>query len=305
MRSRAVAVVLVAGLVGMGVAAAQDAGQLVRQGRALISQGQHDEAETLLRQAHQINPRSLEAALALGVVLDLKGQYAEAHTFLRQAVDIAPRGQQRNQAMAALALSYVFRGDITEAVKQQEAVREQQLADGDLTGAAASARAIGRILLEGGDTAAGRKWYELGYEEWKPGAGAPASEQLLWELRWRHMRARVSAREGRLDEARRLLGEFETLMAERGRIDQDNTIYRWVAGYVAFYAKDYAAAIGHLAQGNLQDPFILNMLGMAYEAQGNLANARQYYQRTVASNVHTLNNALVRPHAKARLAALQ
>jgi tetratricopeptide (TPR) repeat protein len=60
-----------------------------------------------------------------------------------------------------------------------------------------------------------------------------------------------------------------------------------------------------LAQGNLNDPFILYMLGMAYEAQGNLANARQYYQRTVDSNVHTLQNALVRPQARARLAALQ
>lgn len=288
----------------VAVATAQDAAQLVQQGRALVSQGRHDEAEKLLRQAHQLNPRSLEAALALGVVLDLKGQYAEAHNFLKQAVDVAPRGQPRNQARAALALSYVFQGDVAEAVRQQQAVREQQLADGDLTGAAASARAIGRMLLEAGDTANGRKWYELGYDEWRPKPDAPESERLLWELRRRHMGARVSAREGRIDEARRLLGEFEALMAKRNRRDEDNAIYRWVAGYVAFYAKDYARAVSELAQGNLNDPFILNMLGQAYEAQGNLANAREYYQRTVESNVHTLQNAIARPIAKARLAAL-
>ncbi|MFP5379913.1 MAG: hypothetical protein ACLGHP_09230 [Vicinamibacteria bacterium] len=46
------------------------------------------------------------------------------------------------------------------------------------------------------------------------------------------------------------------------------------------------------------------MLGQAYEAQGNLANAREYYQRTVESNVHTLQNAIARPIAKTRLAAL-
>lgn len=288
----------------VAVATAQDAAQLIQQGRALVSQGRHDEAEKLLRQAHQLNPRSLEAALALGVVLDLKGQYAEAHTFLKQAVDIAPRGQQRNQALAALALSYVFQGDIAEAVRQQQAVREQQLADGDLTGAAASARAIGRMLLESGDTAGGRKWYEIGYDEWRPGPGAPEPERLLWELRRRHMGARVSAREGRIDEARRQLGEFEALMAKRNRRDEDNAIYRWVAGYVAFYAKDYTRAVAELAQGNLNDPFILTMIGQAYEAQGNLANAREYYQRAVESNVHTLQNAIARPIAKARLAAL-
>jgi Flp pilus assembly protein TadD len=297
--------VLLAVAFAAGPVAAQDPAQLVQEGRALINQGRHDEAEKLLRQALQLSPRSLDAALALGVVLDLKGQYAEAHTFLQQAVDAAPRGQARSQAMANLALSYVFQGNIAQAVKHQQAVREQQLADGDMTGAAASARTIGRMLLESDDTAGGRKWYELGYEEWKPGPGAPESEQLLWELRWRHMQARVSAREGRLDEARRILGEFEALMAKRGRQDEDNAIYRWVAGYVAYYAKDYTRAISELAQGNLADPFILHMLGMAYEGQGNRANARQYYQRTIESNVHTLHNALVRPRARARLAELQ
>ncbi len=302
---RLAAAVVFATALAAGPAAAQDASQLVQQGRALISQGKHDEAEKLLRQAHQLSPRSLDAALALGVVLDLKGQYAEAHTFLRQAVDAAPRGQARNQAMTNLALSYVFQGNIAEALKLQEAVRVQQLADGDVTGAAVSARIIGRMLLESGDTAGGRKWYELGYEEWKPKPDQPQSEQLLWELRWRHMQARVSAREGRHDEASRILGEFEMLMAQRGRVDQDNAIYRWVAGYVAFYAKDYTRAIAELAQGNLADPFILHMLAMAYDAQGNTANARQYYQRTLESNVHTLNNALVRPKARARLAEMR
>lgn len=302
---RLAAAVLFASALAAGPVAAQDAAQLVQQGRALISQGKHDEAEKLLRQAHQLSPRSLDAALALGVVLDLKGQYAEAHTFLRQAVDAAPRGQARNQAMTNLALSYVFQGSIAEAVTHQEAVRVQQLADGDMTGAAVSARIIGRMLLESGDTAGGRKWYELGYEEWKPKPDQPQSELLLWELRWRHMQARVSAREGRHDEANRILGEFEMLMAQRGRVDQDNAIYRWVAGYVAFYAKDYTRAIAELAQGNLADPFILHMLAMAYDAQGNTTNARQYYQRTLESNVHTLNNALVRPKARARLTEMR
>lgn len=304
MRSLAISALLALAFAGSAVAD-QDATELVQQGRALISQGQHDEAERLLRRAHQLSPRSLDAALALGVVLDLKGQYAEAHTFLQQAVEAAPRGQARSQAMANLALSYVFQGNIAQAMKHQEAVRAQQQSDGDMTGAAASARTIGRMLLESGDTAGGRKWYELGYEEWKPKPDAPQSERLLWELRWRHMQARVSAHEGRIEEAKRILGEFETLMAQRGRLDQDNAIYRWVAGYVAFYAKDYATAISELAQGNLADPFILHMMAMAYDAQGNAANARQYYERTMESNVHTLNNALVRPKARARLAELR
>jgi hypothetical protein len=94
-----------------------------------------------------------------------------------------------------------------------------------MSGAAASARSIGRIFLEAGEVAIGRKWYELGYQEWKPAANQPPSEHLLWELRRRHMQARVAAKEHRIDEARRQLGEFEVIMQRRGKLPDDNDIY--------------------------------------------------------------------------------
>jgi hypothetical protein len=150
-------------------------------------------------------------------------------------------------------------------------------------------------LLEAGDVAGGRKWYELGYQEWKPQPQAPESERLLWELRWRHMQARLAAREGKLADARRLLGEFETILAKRGKQAEDNELYRWVAGYVAYYGKDYDRAIAQLTQGNLDDPFILDMIGRSYEGKGDSENARQYYRRA------NLQSAIARPHARAKL----
>jgi len=298
------AVVLVSiGVAGAAPAAGQaaDPDALVKRGRTLMTQGKHDEAERLYRQALSINARSFEASRALGVLLDLKGQYPEARTHLQRAIETAPTGTVRNQVTADLALSYVFDGKTAEAQKHYETVRRQQQIDGDFAGAGASARAIGRIYLEAGDVAAGRKWYELGYREWRPLPSQPEAEQLLWELRWRHSQARIAAREGKIEEARRLLGEFETIMQKRGKLTEDNEVYRWVAGYVAYYAKDYDRAIAQLTQGNLADPFILNMIGMAYEAKGDLTNARQYYRRTIESNVHNLQAAIARPQARAKL----
>lgn len=275
---------------------------LVQQGRALVSQGRHDEAERLFRRALSLSPQSFDAARALGVLLNLKGQYPEARIHLQRAVEVAPTPIVRHQAMAAVALSYAFERRLDEVQKAYEALRRQQQIDGDLGGAAASARSLGRILLETGDIEGGRKWYELGYQEWKPQPTQPESERLLWEMRWRHMQARVAAREGRIDDARRLLTELEHLMARRGKTAEDNDMYRWVAGYVAFYAKEYDAAITQFTQGNLDDPFILDMIGRAYEAKGDPANAREYYQRVVQSNVHNLQSAIARPHARASLA---
>ena len=279
----------------------QDAEGLVKQGRALFSQGRHDEAERLYRQAMSLSPRSFEAARALGILLNIKGQYPEARTFLERAVKVAPTVTVRHQAMASLALSYAFEGRMDAVQREYEALRRSQQNDGDASGAAASARSLGRLLLESGDTANGRKWYELGYQEWKPQPTQPESERLLWELRWRHMQARVAAREGRIDEAKRLLREFEDLMKQRGRLSEDNSLYRWVAGYVAYYAREYDAAIDHLTHGDTNDPFILDLIGKSYEAKGDVTNARQYYRRVMESNVYNLQSAIARPHARAML----
>jgi tetratricopeptide (TPR) repeat protein len=282
-------------------AQAPDPEDLVKQGRALFSQGRHDEAERLYRQAIHLNPRSFEGSRALGILLTLKGQYPEARSHLQHALKVAPSTMVHHQAAATLALSYAFEGNLAALQREYETLRHQQLADSEVSGAAASARSLGRILLEAGDIAGGRKWYELGYEEWKPQAGQPESEQLLWDLRWRHMQARVAAREGKLDDAKRLLLEFEGLMQKRGRASEDREIYRWVAGYVAYYAKDYDVAIAHLTQGNLEDPFILDLIGRSYEAKGDVTNARQYYRRVMESNVYNLQSAIARPHARAKL----
>jgi tetratricopeptide (TPR) repeat protein len=285
-------------------ARAQVPEDLVKQGRALMTQGKHDEAETLYRQALRLSPRSFEAARSLGILLNLKGQYPEARKHLQVAIDAAPTSTVRNQATADLALSYVFEGKAADAQRHFEAVRRQQQIDGDMAAAGGSARALGRVLLEHGDLANGRRWYEIGYREWRPLPSQPEAEQVLWELRWRHFQARVAAREGKIDEAKRLLNEFTALMQKRGNRAEDNELYRWVAGYVAYYAKDYEGAVAQLAQGNLADPFILNLIGMAYEGKGDMTNARAYYRRTVQSNVHNLQAAIARPHARAKLAGV-
>lgn len=280
--------------------AAQSPEDLVKQGRSLVSRGNLDDAVTLYRQALKLGPQSFDTRLALGMVLDLRGQYAEARTHLAEAIRRAPIGA-RNQAMTAMAISWAFerRGD--EALKSLEPVYKQQLVDQDVAGAAATANFAGRLLLETGDFANAHIWYARGYEHARGIAGLPQPDRELWELRWLHASARIAAREGRADEARQQVAAFEQVMQKRGRAAEDNEIYRYLLGYVSYYLKDYDRAIAELARGNMGDPFITNMLAMAYDAKGEATNARQYYRRTLEINAHTLQNAIARPHARARL----
>lgn len=275
---------------------------LVKQGRALVSQGKLDEAILQYRQAIRLSPQSFDARLALGIALDLQGQYAEARTHLTEAIRRAPAGA-RNQALTAMAISFAFESRAADALKYFEPVYTQQLADQDLGGAAATANAIGRLYLESGDNANARRWYDNGGQCGKKISGLAAADQDLWELRWLHAQARIAIRDGKPDDARKYVAQFEQVMQRRGKLADDNEIYRYLLGYVSYYGKDYDRAIAELAKANLSDPFMSNLLGMAYEAKGDISNARQYYRRTLELNAHSLPNAFARPHARAKLQA--
>ena len=211
---------------------AQSPEDLVKEGRTLVSQGKLDEAITRYRQALKLAPQSFDTRLAMGIVLDLSGQYAEARTHLTEAIRRAPVGAH-NQAMTTMAISWAFEGRADESLKFLEPVYKQQLADQDGAGAAATANFTGRLLLETGDSVKARKWYELGIQHAREISALPQADRDLWELRWLHAAARLAAREGKADEARKHVASFEQIMQKRGRASEDNEIYRYLLGYVS------------------------------------------------------------------------
>ena len=278
-----------------------DPAQLVKQGRALVDEGKYDEGGKFLQQALAANPKSFEAHLGLGSLLDLQGKYAEARAHLTEAISHAPAGQARNQALNAMAISYAFEAKADEAMKQLEPVYRQQIVEKNFAGAAGTANAIGRIYLESGDAANARRWYDDGYEQAKQITGLPQAEQDLWQMRWLHALARITAREARPEEARMQLTVFERLMKNRGKLQEDNEIYRYLLGYVAIYGRDHVGAIEELTKANQQDPFILYLLGRAYQMKGDHATAQRYFQQVLSLHQHTINTAFARPYARANI----
>ena len=71
-----------------------------------------------------------------------------------------------------------------------------------------------------------------------------------------------------------------------------------VAGMIALDEKKYDAALTHLAQANQQDPYNLYRQGLAYQAKGDGAKAKEMFKRAVEFNqLPTLNSAFVRAKA--------
>jgi tetratricopeptide (TPR) repeat protein len=75
-------------------------------------------------------------------------------------------------------------------------------------------------------------------------------------------------------------------------------------GYVAFYGKDYKAALEELLKANQNDPFIQCMIGQTYEKLGDDEKALDYYRKASTAITHNPTTAYAVPLAKKKVASL-
>jgi tetratricopeptide (TPR) repeat protein len=270
--------------------------ELVKQARKLTLEGKQDEAVALYKQALERSPDLFDAHLGLGIALDLQGKYQDARTHFAKAIEAAPDGS-KNQALSAMAVSFAFTRDAAGAARFYRQVFDRAEASQDLGTAAETANALGRVYLECGDLDNAFKWYQTGYETSRRQSKLPSDQVDLWDMRWAHAQARIAARRGRKDEARRQVAAVKTVL-DKGTNDDQRIQYPYLVGYVDLYLKDYAGAVAALQTADQRDPFVLVLLAQAYEKSGDAAKARDVYAQALASNAHSLNNAFARPLAR-------
>jgi tetratricopeptide (TPR) repeat protein len=298
---------LVVGLTCMGQAAkaqtaapSDEAQALVKEGQKLNNEGKQDEALKLYQQALEKSPNSYEAQLESGVALDLKGDYVAAREHLRKAINAAP-ADQKNRALRVMAFSYAFEGNSAEAEKYEKQVFDALLAKSDFEAAAGVADELARIMLESGDIDGAAIWYKTGHDTAMRKTDMKEAERNLWAFRWAHAQARIAARRGQFEEARKQVAAAKAALDKANNPDQAQ-FFPYLTGYVAFYGGDYKTAITALQKANQKDPFILVLLAQAYEKAGDAARAKEYYGKVMANNGHGPTNAFARPVARKKLA---
>jgi tetratricopeptide (TPR) repeat protein len=275
--------------------------EILSRALRLDNSGQQDAAIALYRQVLDRNPKSYEAHYGIARALDLKGNYAEAREHFTTAIPLAPDDGSRDQALRMLGVSWTFVGDLKQATPFFKRVFDRRVAAADYSGAADVANELGRVLLELGDPAGGFSWYRTGYQTSQRHPKLSEADRTLAQLRWVHAQSRIAVRRGNIPEAKRHLATVKALVEKDPTGDQ-RPQYAYLAGYVAYYTKDYRRAIAELQQADQQDPFILLLLAEAYEHTGDPARAREFYQKVLSSNSHAVNNAFARPVARRKLA---
>jgi tetratricopeptide (TPR) repeat protein len=284
--------------------AAKDPLQLVAEGRKMVSSGKLDEGMASIDKALATDPKLFEGLLAKGIALDIKGDYPGARKFLEDANAVA-QDDARDPVFTAIAVSYVFEGDVANAARYYQRLFDRYIAASRIDTAAEIANALARVYLETGDIAKAEQWYTTGRENAKKLSGLREDQVDLWTMRWHHAASRIASRKGDHKTAAREAAVVKQLVDKNQQNATQMPIYLYLAGYNALYAKQYDEAIAVLQKADLRDPFILGLLAQAYEKKRDVANAKATWTKALETYGHSVQNALTRPLAKKRLASLK
>ena len=281
-------------------APASDPAELVKQARKLVADGRVDEALPLYRRALESDPNGFDVNLGLGNALDLAGQGTEARTHFTKAI-AAAADDTRAQALTAMAISFAFEGNAREAATFYQQVYDKQTAASNFGAAAGTANALGRVYLETGDLDNAKRWYQTGVEAAKRQPAGEGAQLPLWEFRWTHAQARMAAKAGDLDNARKLVAAARTLVDSSPDVKDQLPAWFYLAGYVELQSKQYDAALGFLTQADANDPFVQMLLARAHEGAGHKDEARAAWTNVLKSGAHNVQNAIARPAARKAL----
>lgn len=158
-----------------------------------------------------------------------------------------------------------------------------------------------RINLEFGRLNEALRGYEIGYKSVPPTSNTQVDsiQKLVWLGRMHHGRARTLAKMGKYDEAWKIAEEVKKMIEDGGEQGKQYVpAYHYLAGYIKLEKGDYAAAVEHLKQTDLNDPFHKLLLARAYLKTGDKAQAVKLCEEIAKFTTNNIERALSYPEAK-------
>jgi tetratricopeptide (TPR) repeat protein len=275
-------------------------------GQIYNGDAQGDKAIRAFEKARAIGPRSARVEAFIAADALRKGEYARARATYQEVEKTLPKGAVPFAIRFGITFSHLYEGNPDAALESLRTYLDEYRANGldKQFPEVFIWNAMARINLENGRLEEAMKDYQKGYES-IPGSNLDEIRKKTWLGRLHHGTARTLARMGKQEQA---WAEVETIkkMIEDGGEEgkQYWPAYHYVAGYVKLEGGDAAAALEHLKQANMQDPFHVLLLARAYERVGQKAEAKKAYQQILDSQWAGIERPLAYPEAKRKVQAM-
>jgi tetratricopeptide (TPR) repeat protein len=275
-------------------------------GQLYTGDNQAEKARIAFEKTQSIGPKSARVEAFLANDDLLKGRYAKARATYQAVEKSLPKGSVPFAIRFGVTFSHLYEGNVDAALESLRTYLAEYKANRLDQGFPEVFiwNAMARINLENGRLEEAMRDYEKGYAS-VPGSRLPEDQKQVWLGRLRHGTARTLAKMGKHQEA---WAETETIkkMIEGGgeQAKQYWPAYHYVAGYVKLESGEYAEALEHLKQADMNNPFDTLLLARAYEKLGQKEEAKKTYQRVVDSQWPGIERPLAFPEAKRKVSAL-
>ena len=276
-------------------------------GQVSLNTGDVAAAKALFEKAVKADNTTPRAMSFLGNVQLLQGDYAGARKHYQHALKASTKNPAPFGPYTGLAYSYIYDAKYDDAITTLKQWKDNYVKAG-LNANFPEVfiwNAIGRVYLESGRPAEAITYYEGGFKSVEASSLEPIEKQI-WLGRVHHGKGRALAKLGKTQEAWAEAELIKKMIDEGGERGKEFIpAYHYIAGYLKLEAGDFAAAIEHMKQSDLTDPFHMLLLARAYEKAGDKENAIKSYETITKSRVVNMERALSVPEATRRLKALK
>jgi len=275
-------------------------------GQLYAGDNQAEKARIAFLKTQAIGPKTARVEAFLAGDDLLKGNYEKARATYKSVEKSLPKGSVPFAIRFGVTFSHLYEGQVDQALESLRTYLAEYKAGGldQQFPEVFIWNAMARINLENGRLEEAMKNYEKGYES-VPASNLPEDQKQTWLGRLRHGKARTLAKMAKHEAA---WAEAETIkgMIEKGGepAKQYWPAYHYLAGYLKLEAGDYANAVEHLKQADLNNPFDTLLLARAYEKLGQKEEARKTYQKVVDSQWPGIERPLSYPEAKKKVKSL-
>ncbi|MBN2412841.1 tetratricopeptide repeat protein [candidate division KSB1 bacterium] len=263
----------------------------------LMKTGKFNESIESYQKALTFNPNFVASHIGIATDLNLLGQYEDAREQIYKLYYMARDEGERNAALFTMAVSYADEGNLEKALEEINKSYSANEEINDVAAMAGNLNTMGNILLEMGRV-------KEAEEKYMQAVDIISKSNLSQEVKDNATRGGLF----NMSQAALKDGDIETAKAKadeyRQQVEALNNpnfirLSHQLTAMIALDEKDYNKAIEELQMANLQNPYNLYRMALAYKGQGDEEKSLEFLKKAANFNgLNNLNYAFIRTKAK-------